>query len=132
MIQTRDYIKLSCETYIDRMLLTHGWSSPKAKDPDNLVPTRPEVTERLMKLEGPKEKMPEVIALSQKHGFSYQNILGELIFAYIVALILVSQHVSWLAFLIPLMMSTTKLSTVYVATYVSENPGESSISGRSR
>ncbi len=55
VIQTRDYIKLSCETYIDRMLLTHGWSSPKAKDPENLVPIRPEITDKLMKLEGPKE-----------------------------------------------------------------------------
>ena len=97
VIQTRDYIKLSCETYIDRMLLTHGWSSPKAKDPENLVPVRPEVTERLMKLEGPKEKTPDAIALSQKHGFSYRNVLGELIFAYVVCRVDIGFSVCFLA-----------------------------------
>ena len=71
MIQTRDYIKLSCESCIDRMLLMHGWSSLKAKDPENFVPLCPEIQDKLMKLEGPKEKMADMIALAQKHGFSY-------------------------------------------------------------
>jgi ketosteroid isomerase-like protein len=26
--QTRDYIKISCETYIDRLLQTHNWNVP--------------------------------------------------------------------------------------------------------
>ena len=28
VIQTRDYIKLGCETCIDRVLLSHGWEAP--------------------------------------------------------------------------------------------------------
>ena len=97
VIQTRDYIKLGCESYIDRMLLTHGWSSPKRKDPENIVPIRKEITDRLMTLEGPKEKTPEAIALAKHHGFSYRNVLGELIYAYVVCRVDIGFAVCFLA-----------------------------------
>jgi hypothetical protein len=32
--QTRHYVKLSCETYINRVLQTHGWEKPGAKESD--------------------------------------------------------------------------------------------------
>ena len=82
--QTRDYIKIGCETYIDRVLETHGWASPTHKDPENLVPLRPEIQERLMKLQGPDEKSPESAVLVKKHGFSYRNLLGELVYAFVI------------------------------------------------
>jgi hypothetical protein len=32
--QTRDYIKLSCETFMDRMINGHGWSTPGPDESD--------------------------------------------------------------------------------------------------
>ena len=32
ILQTRDYIKLSCTTYIRRLLASHHWSTPRAME----------------------------------------------------------------------------------------------------
>ena len=32
ILQTRDYIKIHCESYIDKILLSHGWSDPGPKE----------------------------------------------------------------------------------------------------
>ena len=82
--QARDYIKVGCESYIDRVLKTHGWDTPAHPDPANIVPISPTLPEGLMKVEGPKEKTPEAKELERKHGFSYRNLLGELIYAYVI------------------------------------------------
>ena len=84
--QAQDFIKIGCELYIDRMLQTHGWTEPKkgTRDPHNLVPIRPEVTERLMKLEGPTEKSPEAKAIAEQMGYGYREVLGKLIFAFVL------------------------------------------------
>jgi hypothetical protein len=85
VIQTRHYIKVGCETYIDCVLLSHGWDKPPVKDPHNLVPIPPETASKLLTLEGPQEKTTEAKELSKKVGFSYRNVLGELIYAYVIA-----------------------------------------------
>ena len=86
VIQTRDYIKIGCETYIDRMMLSHGWDSPLAKDiPSNPTPITSDTAQKLMVLDGPHEKSPEGKALAHDIGFSYRNVLGELIYAYVIA-----------------------------------------------
>jgi hypothetical protein len=82
--QTRDYIKLSCESYLDRVLQTRGWDTPSQKDPDKIVPIRDEVTSRLMQVEGPPEKSHEAQKLEEKHGFLYRALLGELVYAYVI------------------------------------------------
>jgi len=84
VIQTRDYIKLSCESYIDRVLETHGWTTPGRPDPEKIVPIHTDKVEKLMALEGPREKTPEAKALVAKYGFSYRNLLGELVYAYVI------------------------------------------------
>ena len=95
--QTRDYIKVGCESYIDRMLETHGWSNPTPKDPENLVPIRPEITDRLTTLTGPQEKSPEAKQLVEQYGFSYRNLLGELIYAYVICRLDIGFAVCFLA-----------------------------------
>lgn len=84
--QTRDYVKTSCENYIDRMLQTHGWDTPteKAKDSPKAVPMNNANANRLMTLEGPPEKSVEAKLIEKRFGFSYRNILGELIYAYVI------------------------------------------------
>ena len=59
VVQTRHYIKVGCESYIDhRMLLSHSWDKPSHKDPHNLVPISQDVANRLMSLEDLKRKRP--------------------------------------------------------------------------
>ena len=45
------------------------------------VSIQPTVANRLITLKGPPEKMPEAKEIVSKEGFSYGNVLGELIFA---------------------------------------------------
>ena len=84
IFQTKDYIKVGCESYIDRVLKTHGWDEPSQSDAPNTVPISPSITDGLMKVTGPVEKTPEARELERKHGFSYRNLLGELIYAYVI------------------------------------------------
>ena len=84
VFQTRDYVKVSCESYIDRMLQTHGWDAPVSKEPSKAIPLNPAAASKLMTLEGPPEKTEESRAIAKKFGFSYRNLLGELIYAYVI------------------------------------------------
>ena len=83
--QTRDYVKISVESYIMRVMQTHGWDTPSSKESAPTVPMSPTVAERLQKLEGPVEKSPEARQIEKEVGFSYRNVLGELMYAYVVA-----------------------------------------------
>ena len=84
IIQTRDYVKVSCESYLDRLFQTHGWDKPPSKASPYMVPLNPTTANDLMKVEGPPEKSPEARALAIKNGFSYRNLLGELIYAFVI------------------------------------------------
>ena len=97
IVQTRDYVKLGCESYIDRLLQTHGWDAPKVKDPPNPVPLNPAVTNELMNLEGPPDKSEEAKELARRNGFSYRNVLGELIYAFVICRLDIGYAVCFLA-----------------------------------
>ena len=84
ILQTRDCVKIGCKSCIDRMLQTHGWDSPKSKDPINPVPINKGNTNHLMTLEGPVAKSPEAKELARKNGFAHRNVLGELIRAHVM------------------------------------------------
>jgi hypothetical protein len=97
IIQTRDYVKIGCESYIDRMMMTHGWDSPTRKDSPRSTPITSDVANRLMLLEGPPEKSAEAKQISIKAGFSYRNVLGELIYAYVICRLDIGYSVCFLA-----------------------------------
>jgi hypothetical protein len=85
--QTADYTKLNCETYIDRVLQTHGWTSPYEGETDrhDSVPMTSDVSNRLVTLEdGPAEGTIEHKRLEQSIGYSFRQILGELTYAYVL------------------------------------------------
>ena len=71
IIQTRNYVKIGCETYIDRMLQTHGWDAPKHGTSHIPCPLSPAVADKLQMLEGPDEKSVEGRLLAKSNGFSY-------------------------------------------------------------
>ena len=84
--QTRDYVKLSCETYIQRVLQTHGWEKPNLQESDrhDSVPLSPDFAKTLCTLEGPLEGTTEHKELERKVGYGYRQVLGEVIYAYVV------------------------------------------------
>ena len=84
--QTRNYTKLSCETYIDRLLQTHGWEKPAANESDrfDVVPLPVDSVEALLKDAGPSEGSKEHRELAEKVGFGYRMLLGELMYAFVV------------------------------------------------
>ena len=81
--QTRDYIKLSNATYIDKILRNHPWileEHPPATFP---IPMRSDTayTRSLEEAEALSE--PDLLALETKLGFSYRQAIGELIYALV-------------------------------------------------
>jgi hypothetical protein len=85
--QSRDHVKVSCETYINRVLQTHGWETPGARDPDRFdsVPMTADVSTSLQQLPpGPSEGTTDHRDLESSVGFSYRQVLGELVYAYVV------------------------------------------------
>ena len=95
--QTRDCVKVGCESCIDRLLQTHGWDSPSPKDSVNPVPLNTSTANALMTVEGPREKTPEAMAIAKECGFSYRNVLGELICAFAIARLDIGHAVCFLA-----------------------------------
>jgi hypothetical protein len=97
--QTRDYIKLSCESYIDRVLQTHGWATPDRNQSDrhDSVPLSPSLVTSLGSSKGPAEGTPEYKLVAAAAGFSYRQVLGELIYAYVVARLDIGYAVTFLA-----------------------------------
>ena len=87
VLQTRDYIKLSAESYIRRLLKAHGWENPSPRE-DTRKPKPPLHESDLAGLfnlpAGPKENTPEHADLAQRMGFGYRSVLGEILFAYVL------------------------------------------------
>ena len=81
--QTCDYIKVSCESCIDCVLQTHGWNqpSPNEKDRHNVAPISPEMIDKLQQLKGSTEGTTKHKQIEKDAGFSYHQVLGELICA---------------------------------------------------
>lgn len=86
IFQTRDFVKISCESYLDRMFLSHGWENSRhhEKVPEHAVPLNPTTAARLLTLEGPPENSVEAREIAKLQGFKYRNVLGELIYAYVI------------------------------------------------
>lgn len=78
--QTKHYVKLHCESYIDKIVSHHGWMQDKAAN--NPIPMRTDTAyqSELETTEGPTDPT-EQKALEDSMGFSYRQAIGELIFA---------------------------------------------------
>jgi hypothetical protein len=87
--QTDRYVKVSCESYIDKLLAHYGWTASGARDTDT-KPIEPIASSTLPQLfadyaTAPHEGTAEHCALATAAGFSYRSVLGALIYAYVVA-----------------------------------------------
>jgi hypothetical protein len=97
--QTSNYIKISCENYIQRVLQTHGWEStgPKESDRPDSVPLHPDVASKIALLTGPDEGTIDATTLTNEMKFGYRQLLGELIYAYILVRVDIGFAVCFLA-----------------------------------
>lgn len=84
--QTAHYIKIDCETYLVGVFQTHGWEVPERNQGDThtQVPMAPDKVDKLQKLDGPTEGSVDALTLQTRMKFSYRQVLGELLFAYVI------------------------------------------------
>jgi len=96
ILQTCDYIKIHCKSYIDKILLLHGWSDPGQKESSqhDMVPLSPDAVERLQQLTGPPEGSKEHSEIEAKLKFSYRGLLGELLYTFIIIHIEIGNAIS--------------------------------------
>jgi len=84
VLQTRDCVKLSAESYIRCLLKAHGWDNPSPRESSN-KPKPPlhesDVANLFNLAAGPVENTPEHKALEAEQSFGYRSILGEILFA---------------------------------------------------
>jgi len=87
VLQTRDYVKLSAESYIRHLLEAHGWDNPSLRELSNKPkpPLHESDVANLFNLAArPVENTPKHKALEKEQGFGYRSVLGEILFAYIL------------------------------------------------
>ncbi len=86
ILQTRDYIKVSCEMYIDwisNIHLDHGWmKSYLILDRPTPLPTTPQFMKALQTEEGDPDPVVQR-TLEKKMGFSYRSGIGQLVYAMV-------------------------------------------------
>ena len=68
--QTQSYNHLHCETYIDKIVLHHGWQNLKLANKPIPMNTDTEYQTKIQLNEGP-ESIKEQKQLEKKMGFSY-------------------------------------------------------------
>jgi len=86
LLQTCDYIKISCKSFIDQVLQMHGWDKVLLinKGQHDIVPISTKSVNKLQQLKGPTEGCTDHKNLEKEMCFGYQQVLGELIYAYII------------------------------------------------
>jgi hypothetical protein len=100
ILETRAYVKPSCELCIDKINTHHGWENEKAAD--RPVPMRNDAAcQATLELATAPETEKEQRELEKAMGFSYRQAIGELIFALTIChpdiavpVIKLSQHAS--------------------------------------
>jgi hypothetical protein len=80
ILQTREGIKISCTTYIQKLQKAHGWNAVSSKP---LEPIDPNRVKELESTEGPNIDSPEGKLLKKRNGFNYRGVVGEIVYAHI-------------------------------------------------
>ena len=81
VLQTTDYIKISSESYLQRVLKSHAWEMPsKCESLLTSMPRSPLSDDKAKLLcsvaPGPKEGTKEHVALARTVGYGYCNLWG--------------------------------------------------------
>jgi hypothetical protein len=89
ILQARDFVKISCETYIDKIVSHHGWQNEIASNQPVPMGSDSESLRKLELSKGPDDPS-EAQDLEQEMGFSYRQAISELIFPMTVGRIDIS------------------------------------------
>ena len=79
--QTKDYVKISCELSIDKIVSHHEWENKKAASRPVLMRNDAAYQEAILELGKAPETKKEQRELEKAMGCSYRQAIGELIFA---------------------------------------------------
>jgi hypothetical protein len=77
--KTKCYVKISCHTYIDKIISHHDWANEKYANKPIPMRTELQYLATLELTEGPDDP-DEQGALQQQMGFNYGQVIGEAIF----------------------------------------------------
>ena len=85
--QTQEYVKISNETYISKVLENYNWTEKENKISTNPLPLKDD-SAFLARLDNdvgpdPSTNKPEYISLEERMGFKYRKLLGELLFCMV-------------------------------------------------
>jgi hypothetical protein len=92
ILQARDFVKISCKTYIDKIVSHHGWQDEVASSQPIPMLNDSESLRKLELTTGPEDPT-EAQQLETEMGFSYRHAIGELIFAMTVGRIDISYSI---------------------------------------
>jgi Reverse transcriptase (RNA-dependent DNA polymerase) len=89
--QSSDYIRVHCTQYIERLVTNHGWDTPADTDNSSChnnakshEPLSHKLIQQIDKEIGPPEHSPKGQTLVRERVFKYRQLLGELMYAYII------------------------------------------------
>ena len=99
--QTRDYIQITCESYIDKFLEHYGWSSTACRESGE-KPIEPIALSTIPQLftdydNNINANEATLLGIEVIAGFSYRSVLGCIIYVYVVARIDIGFAVTLLA-----------------------------------
>ena len=82
--QCEDYIKIHHETYLRKVLDNHEWLNDTFKPPQNPIPMKESGSyQKILDLAIPPANEKEAEILSKEMGFTYRQVLGEVLFCMV-------------------------------------------------
>jgi hypothetical protein len=82
IVQTRDYVKIHVDTYIDKILKVHGWETASPTEGHLVEPIHPSAVRELEETIHPDTEA-ESLANEKAAGFPYRSYVGKLLYAYV-------------------------------------------------
>jgi hypothetical protein len=83
ILQTRDYIKIYCESFLDKVLRQHGWEETTKQH--NPIPMRNDTAYQAQLESATLPSTPEEQQQLQDENFNYRQAIGEAIYAMTIA-----------------------------------------------
>jgi hypothetical protein len=83
ILQTRDYVEIYCESFLDKVLKQHGWAETTAQH--NPIPMRNDTAYQAQLESAELPSTPEEQQRLQDEHFNYRQAIGEAIYAMTIA-----------------------------------------------
>jgi hypothetical protein len=83
ILQTRDYVKIYCESFLDKVLKGHGWE--ETIEQHNPIPMRNDTAYQAQLESATLPSTPEEQKQLQDENFNYRQAIGEAIYAMTIA-----------------------------------------------